>query len=107
MLTEEQIHDAVRQMIAHCDLKMEQYKAGVGEYATVSARGVLHELGFFDENVEQVLEHVAAGGFNYCLDHAIPCPDGERPSMSACYWGADQLESRLRCLRNVPYRVIR
>jgi len=105
-LTEEQVQEAVHQMVAHCHLLMEQYNAGIGEYETVSAVGVLYTLGF-EADVEQILQHIAAGGFNYCLDPSILMHsqvDGNDmyPSRQACYWGADQLESRLQCLSNVP-----
>jgi len=93
-LTTEQVIDAVRQMHSHCDLLMAKYEAGIGEYKTVSARGVLYELGFGD-NVDQILDAIASAGFNYCLDYSIRCPSGEYPAREVCYWGADQLESRL------------
>jgi len=108
-LTEEQCQEAVGQMIVHCRLIMEQYKAGVGEYESVSARSVLKTLGY-EEDIPQVLEFIAQGGFDYCLDPAIPMTGhhearGERPNRDVCYWGPDQLESRLQCLTNVPYTV--
>jgi hypothetical protein len=92
--------EAVGQMVAHCRLLMEHYETGVGEYAMVSARSVLNELGF-EADVDEILQHIAAGGFNYCLDPSIAMKsqiDGEviHPSREACTWGADQLESRLR-----------
>ena len=102
ILTEDQVNDAIRQLTVHCRLLMEQYEAGVGEYEIVSARGVLYTLGFEESDTDQILEHIAAGGFSYCLDSQI----GDKPPRDACYWGADQLESRLRCLSNVP-RVVR
>lgn len=93
VLRTEEKNEAVEQMIAHCRLLMEQSNAGVSEYAVVSARGVLNELGFGD-NVDEILQFIADGGFDYCLDSRVE-HNGECPPRSACYWGADQLESRL------------
>lgn len=103
MLTEIQVHEAIRQMVIHCRLLMVQ------PYEVTSARRVLQELGY-EEHMDQVLRHIADGGFDYCLDHTIPMTGhhearGEKPDPDVCYWGPDQLESRLRCLRNVPYWV--
>lgn len=92
-MTTEQKVDAVKQMVSHCRLLMEQK-----DYEVVSARGVLYTLGF--EEVEEVLAFIAEGGFDYCLDEFV----GNYPPRSACYWGADQLESRLQCLSNVRVR---
>lgn len=102
MLTNEQILEAIEQMKIQCDLKMANYEA-------VSARSVLNELGY-EAHATQVLEEIARRGFNYCLDHEILCNSGEvdethrdygkqiYPPSSACYWGPDQLKSRLNCL---------
>lgn len=78
------INEAIRQMCTHCDLKMRDYEP-------VSARGVLYELGFGEDEAETVLEYLDANGFTYCLDRFY----GNRPSAQACYWGPDQLKSRL------------
>ena len=98
-LSPDQVSDAVRQMKSHCRLLMEQYEAGVREYATVSARGVLYTLGYEEEDADQVLRFLAKDGFSYCLDPIFRARDGSRFSRDACYWGADQLESRLRFAR--------
>lgn len=95
MLTQEQVSEAVQQMKSHCRMLMEQYEAGVGEYASVSARGVLYTLGYAEEDADQVIQYLADRGFNYCIDPMIVNPSGVRPSADACYWGADQLESRI------------
>lgn len=109
MLTEDQTNEAVGQMIVYCRNSMEEYKAGVTDYESVSARGVLRTLGYDGEDLEQVLRHIADGGFDYCLDHHIAMTGhhdarGEFPSRDVCYWGADQLESRLDSLSNVPWK---
>jgi hypothetical protein len=98
-LTNEQLDDAIRQMIVHCELKMQNYEG-------VSARGALIELGYGQQQLDQVLADIAARGFDYCLDRTIECSDGEGgrgrtyPSQDVCVWGPDQLKSRLQCLRS-------
>jgi hypothetical protein len=88
-VTDAQIKEAVDQMMVHCDLKM-------AEYEMVSARGVLYELGYFDEDAEQVLRWLFRAGFTYCLDAEHHKGSVERIEQSVCYWGPDQLKSRLR-----------
>lgn len=101
-MTYDQKAEAVVQMVNHCRLLMDQYKAGTGSYETVSARGVLYTLGF-ESDVDEILAFIAEGGFDYCMDSTIAAKhSGERPPRDACYWGADQLQSRLECLSNVP-----
>lgn len=94
-LTQDQLLDARRQMRSHCRLVMENYEAGTGEYEMLSARGVLNTLGFHGDEVEQVLQYLFDGGFTYCLDPDYHRGSVDRPSMSVCHFGADQLESRL------------
>jgi len=109
-MTEQQLQEAVGRMIESTHQMMDDYRKADGEYRTVSARGVLRDLGFDGNDLQQVLEFIAAGGFDYCLDPAIPMTGhhdarGQRPARDVCYWGADQLESRLRSLNNVPFHV--
>lgn len=78
--------EAIAQMICHCKMMMEQ-----GEYEAVSARGVLYTLGF-EADADEILAFIASRGFDYCLDPMF----GDHPSRFACYWGPDQLESRLQ-----------
>jgi hypothetical protein len=104
-LTEDQVIEAVHQVMVTCDLKMADYEA-------VSLRSALAECGYRGEQAQQVINHVAAGGFDYCLDPSIPMTghhdaQGEKPSYEVCYWGPDQLKSRLQCLSNVPRRLNR
>jgi hypothetical protein len=98
-LTREQIKEAIEQMRTHCDLKMENYEM-------VSARGTLYELGYHDEDCEDVLAALYNNGFSYCLDSHFKCSNGipnngalEYPSQDACHWGPDQLKSRLYSVR--------
>ena len=90
-LTDEQIKEAIAQMKTHCDLKMV-------EYESISARGTLYELGYHGEDAEQVLQRIYDGGFTYCLDPDYHKGDNERINESVCYWGPDQLRSRLDSL---------
>ena len=91
-LSTEQIHDAIRQMLVSCELKMKDYEP-------MTARGTLYSLGFHGEDCEQILRYIADGGFNYCLDPEYH--EGEqRISLDVCYWGPDQLASRLHSLSN-------
>lgn len=95
-LTTEQVHEAIEQMLVDCDLKMENYES-------VSARGTLRSLGYDGENLEQVLQFIFDGGFTYCLDrqyHVSPSNDPGPISQDVCYWGPDQLASRLHSLSN-------
>jgi hypothetical protein len=98
-MNESQIKEAITQMIVQCDLHMPAYDM-------LSARGVLYELGYSEEQTDDVLAYIAAHGFDYCLDHRIECSNGDPvkpgrtyPSSDVCYWGPDQLKSRLAFVR--------
>lgn len=102
-MTRLQIIGAINQMLVSCELKMVNYES-------VSARGLLYELGF-EADADEIIEFIADGGFYYCLDPSIPsthftAPNPEYPDPDVCYWGPDQLASRLRCLSNVPYNML-
>lgn len=93
-MTAPQVKEAVDQMKVHCDLKM-------ADYEMVSARSALYELGYHGEQAEQVLKALFEGGFTYCLDpdyHRSPSQEPARISPDVCYWGPDQLKSRLNCV---------
>lgn len=91
MLTDDQVQSAIRQMLVSCELKMKDYEP-------MTARGTLYSLGFHGEDCEQILKFISDGGFNYCLDPEFQ--EGERISLDVCYWGPDQLASRLHSLSN-------
>jgi len=110
-MTEEQVHEAIGKLIDRCAAKMDGYQPA-------AARPMLEELDYRGEDVEQVLQHIYDGGFTYCLDpkfeathfdpnnaRAVNGMVTDRAPMRACYWGPDQLSSRLACLSNVPYTV--
>jgi hypothetical protein len=103
-LTTEQVREAIDQMIVQCELKMQDYEF-------VSARGCLNELGYHGESQDQIINAIAEAGFNYCLDPHISAthfdPNNpaaindmvtDYPDEDACYWGPDQLKSRLHAL---------
>lgn len=103
-LTDDQVNEAIEQMQIHTRNSVEAYKAGTGDYETMSARSVLRTLGYNTADTLQVLQAIAARGFDYCLDAEIPMTGhhearGEHPDWQVCYWGADQLLSRLQALR--------
>ena len=88
-MTKEQTLDAIEQMKVHCKMTME------GDYDYLSARGTLYTLGFHGEECEHVLKTLFDGGFKNCLD---PSYSEIRISEDVCYWGADQLLSRLQSI---------
>jgi hypothetical protein len=103
-MTDSQVNEAIEQMKSHTRHSVELNKRGIGEYEFMSARGVLHTLGYDGEDVDQVLKAIAARGFDYCLDPHISSHPGDGdpfyPSADGCHWGADQLLSRLNSLRS-------
>lgn len=98
MLNDAQVKEAVLQVKVHCDILQERYEP-------VSLRSALNTLGYESEDTQQVIEYVASRGFTYCLDHTIKCSEGGGssnkiyPSSDVCYWGPDQLKSRLEFIR--------
>lgn len=91
-MTPAQIKDAIEQMKVHCDLAMED------NYRGLSARSVLRELGYHEDDLKAVLQTLYDGGFTYCLDYTFATKDGEFPSQDVCIWGPDQLKSRLHSI---------
>lgn len=98
-MREKQQIEAVKQMITFTRELEDAYKQGTGEYAMVSARGVLMHLGYKATDTLAILQFIAERGFWYCLDAMIPHrDDNECPDWRVCYWGMDQLRSRLECV---------
>lgn len=99
-MTGAEIREVIEAMIRTCGALIERNKAGEIRYPFVSARNLIIEVG---RDPDEVLPCIAQAGFDYCLDSAIPCSTGvggdagrkERPSQDVCYWGADQMKSRL------------
>lgn len=77
-----------------------------GSYSFLSLRAALQNsppngLGLSAEDTDCVIRYTASHGFSYCLDPIISCRDhisGDDPifpDIDVCYWGIDQLISRL------------
>jgi hypothetical protein len=94
MLTKDQILEAVAQVKVVCELKM-------SEYQMVSLRSALYECGYTQEQADQVITFCAEAGFTNCIDPMIPVKNvigidkPVYPCEDVCYWGPDQLRSRL------------
>lgn len=79
-----------------CDSLME-------DYTMISLRKALEKYqGLSSEKTDEIIRWVAARGFSYCLDpiisHAAVGIDGIiSPTNDVCFWGPDQLKSRLYC----------
>lgn len=93
-----EIKEAIEGIKKRCDAKMPKYEM-------CSARSVLYELGYNNKDTEQVLTWIYDSGFTYCLDHHFKCTSGlgdgrmEYPVSDVCFWGPDQLKSRLECVQ--------
>ena len=97
-LSKEQVEEAIAQAIIHCDILTET------DYHVVTVRQVLRDLGYGNQ-LPQLLHEISKGGFEYCLDPEIPCKSGVGmenkeiyPDHDVCYWGPDQISSRLRAV---------
>lgn len=96
-MSEPEIRNAIEKVKAICD---EHYADG---YRSISMRSGLGEAGYSRDQIATVLDYVAARGFEHCLDYTIECGDPRRrPSQDVCWWGPDQLKSRLDCLSSYP-----
>jgi hypothetical protein len=101
-MSDPEILDAIEKVKAICDHYADGYRA-------ISMRSGLTEAGYSREQIPPVLEYVAAHGFEYCLDYTIACSSGttgkprSRPDQAVCWWGPDQLKSRLDCLSSRAY----
>ena len=98
-VTDTVVADAIAQLKSFVRDADAVYRDGSGEYEFLSVRGVLYTLGFDAELADEVVYTIAERGFSYCLDPLIANPrTGERPTADVCYWGVDQLHSRLGCI---------
>jgi hypothetical protein len=97
-MVKDKILEAIQQVIVTCELKMVNYEM-------VSLRSALYECGYTQPQADDVIRYAAKHGFGYCVDSMIAIKDmddpsiARRPSPDSCYWGPDQLASRLHCLR--------
>lgn len=94
------IDQAIEEVKRLCD----DYQA---EYRPVSLRSALVTLGYDSEEIDIVITDVWHRGFTYCLDHTKMATGyfdpghnrkNEYPAPEVCYWGPDQLKSRLQAL---------
>lgn len=67
-------------------------------YTMFSARSVLVHLNLDKHEQDEVLDYMHKNGFAHCLDPRYPS-NNERTPEHACWWGVDQLRSRLQCVR--------
>lgn len=88
------IEQIIKEAIEQCD---------TGEYRVITLRQLLAEVGCIDDEADLIIRYVADHGFNYCVDPIIAIPSSSDvtsyPPKSGCYYGVDQLKSRLECLR--------
>ena len=103
-MSDPEILDVIEKVKRICE---EYYADG---YRPISMRSGLIAAGYdWHDAITSVLEYVASHGFEYCLDHTIECSSGttgkprSRPSQDVCWWGPDQLKSRLDCLSSRSY----
>lgn len=103
----EQIQKAIDRVITLCG---ERTRNG---YKATSVRSALRDLEYESSDIEEIIDFVAEGGFTYCMDPRIEAthfdPNNpravngmvtDRPQEFACFWGPDQVASRLHALRN-------
>ena|SRR5215831_9733988 len=93
-MTEAQIVEALQQVVIDCKILEDT------DYHSVSLRGELYKLGYDEENADACIRYAHKGGFTHCIDPMFPSKSHEdgsdEPTPSfACYWGPDQLRSRL------------
>ena len=96
MLTQNQLNEAFMQSLSFARNAVDYYKNG-GDYEMLMYRDVLRKLGYHGEDAEQIISAVAKAGFDYCLDPQIS-HQGYFPAEDPCWWGCDQLYSRLQCV---------
>jgi hypothetical protein len=90
-MTNDQITEAIAQMKSDCELRV------AGErYDGITARGQLYTLGFSSEEADEVLARLFEGGFTYCLDPKFHKGAKARIDSGVCYFGPDQLLSRIQ-----------
>jgi hypothetical protein len=94
MLTQAQILEAIEQVKVTCDLYMP-------DYTFISMRSGLRTCGYDADDIDQVIRYCYDNGFKNCLDHSVlshGVTPAEYPSQDVCFWGPDQLKSRLDAL---------
>lgn len=101
-LTHEQILEAIEQVKITCDLYM-------AEYTPISMRSGLRTCGYDADQIDQIIRYCYDNGFKSCLDHSVlshGISPAEFPPQQMCFWGPDQLKSRLNSLsRPLPSKA--
>lgn len=100
-MTQEEKINAINKVIDLCKTRQDAY-------TMTSLRSALTTLQYHPEDTQEVIEFVAES-WDYCLDHTIPMTGSheaasEKPDWRVCYWGPDQLASRLYCVPGVKQR---
>jgi len=103
-MTTGEISDAIRQCIAHCRNREQE----VG-YEFLSVRKCLYILGYDQAQADEVIRYCAYRGFSRAIDpivestyfspndkNAVNNMVTEYPNYDDCFWGIDQLRSRLQ-----------
>jgi len=73
-----------------------------GKDEAVSVRSLARRLNYTAEFINiEIVPAIARGGFTYCLDHTIADGHGGHYDRDVCYYGPDQLRSRLESLSNM------
>ncbi|MFI5405097.1 MAG: hypothetical protein ACHQ1D_01150 [Nitrososphaerales archaeon] len=96
-MPEKLFQNELREVMELCDSLMENYEM-------ISLRKALMKYqGLSRDKADEIIRYVAEQGFSYCLDPIIETTMvggetvREAPSYDVCFWGPDQLKSRLRC----------
>lgn len=90
--------EALREYVTRLDEKYRTTRANE-DYVSLSVRKALRIIGVrADSPTDDVIALIGNGGFDYCLDPSWACQDGQFPPEFACWWGIDQLRSRLDCV---------
>jgi hypothetical protein len=95
MLNHDEMNEALVSLKSYCDSKM-------SPYTLISVRHSLRTLGYHNGDLDQLMQAIYDHGFRYCFDPQFKCSDGipgsdkqVYPTSDVCYWGPDQLKSRL------------
>lgn len=100
-MTQDEIKQVVRDMQTFVRGVERVWKEDGGRYPMLSTRIVITILNYNKFEADEILTYIHGNGFNYCLDPIFPSrlDDGETPTPEfACWWGVDQLRSRLACV---------
>lgn len=95
--------DEVKEIKEKLEIVMELCDSLMEGYKMISLRKALeYYQGLSRERTDEIIRYVADRGFSYCVDpiipvHAVGMDTKEFPNYEVCFWGPDQLKSRLYC----------